>query len=167
MTGGQGRFGASNTVAARLLCRYKYVMSINAGKNSSRGRPRVDSEEVTSRMHRPVLVALDAAADAEPDEPSRSEMVRRIVTGWLQGRGLLTAESSPAPSDPEQEIRDRASRSARQRSDGKARSHAATAVEAEMHGTDATAEEKESRRKTLTDEPAVVTRAKAKHSKGM
>lgn len=33
--------------------------------------------------------ALDRAAEAEGDGPSRSEMIRRIVTSWLTKRGYL------------------------------------------------------------------------------
>lgn len=33
--------------------------------------------------------ALDAAARAEPDTPSRSEFIRRIVTAYLREKGHL------------------------------------------------------------------------------
>lgn len=32
---------------------------------------------------------LDAAAAAEPDKPSRSELIRQIVTEWLKAKGML------------------------------------------------------------------------------
>jgi len=36
-----------------------------------------------------VRQAIERAAKAEPDAPSRSEMIRRIVTEWLRERGHL------------------------------------------------------------------------------
>lgn len=36
-----------------------------------------------------IIGALDAAARAEPDEPSRLEMIRRIVTAYLRERGFM------------------------------------------------------------------------------
>lgn len=36
-----------------------------------------------------MTAALDAAAAAEPDKPSRSELIRRIVTEWLKAKGML------------------------------------------------------------------------------
>lgn len=44
---------------------------------------------VTARMPLKVSAALDAAAHAEPDTPSRSELIRRIVVEWLQAKGYL------------------------------------------------------------------------------
>jgi len=36
-----------------------------------------------------LTAAIDAAAEAAKDNPSRAEMIRRIVTAWLQRRGHL------------------------------------------------------------------------------
>ncbi len=36
-----------------------------------------------------LTAALDAAAAADSDKPSRSELMRRIVLEWLKGRGYL------------------------------------------------------------------------------
>ncbi|HMO28595.1 MAG TPA: ribbon-helix-helix protein, CopG family [Enterovirga sp.] len=36
-----------------------------------------------------MTAALDAAAAAEDDKPSRSELIRRIVTEWLKAKGML------------------------------------------------------------------------------
>jgi hypothetical protein len=54
-------------------------MSIDTGK-SRRGRPRVDSEDVSARMERGMLDALDAWIAAQPEpRPGRSEAIRRLV----------------------------------------------------------------------------------------
>ena len=33
--------------------------------------------------------AIETAATAEDDKPSRSELIRRIVSGWLREHGYL------------------------------------------------------------------------------
>ena len=43
------------------------------------GRPPVDSEPVTVRMHRDQLDALDAWIAAQLDAPSRPEAIRRLL----------------------------------------------------------------------------------------
>ena len=69
-------------------------MSIDARKKSGRGRPSVDSEEVRSRVIRPVLDALDAWAAAEDmPEPRRPEAVRRALADHLRAKGYLPATS--------------------------------------------------------------------------
>lgn len=35
-----------------------------------------------------LTAALDAAAAADPDKPSRSELIRRIVVEWLKAKGF-------------------------------------------------------------------------------
>jgi hypothetical protein len=35
------------------------------------------------------VTAIETAATVEEDKPSRSEMIRRIVTDWLRQRGYL------------------------------------------------------------------------------
>jgi hypothetical protein len=80
-----------STVAARLLCAYKIRVSINARKKPGRGRPAVDSEEVRSRIHRPILAALDAWIASQPDpKPTRSEAIRIALKDWLIGLGLMS-----------------------------------------------------------------------------
>lgn len=61
-------------------------------KNKSRGRPKVDTERICSRMERDLLSGIDAASGDEQDDPSRPEMLRRIVKDWLIGRGYLEAD---------------------------------------------------------------------------
>lgn len=43
------------------------------------------------RLHDDLLVPLDAAISDESDDPSRPEMIRRIVKDWLVGHGYLKA----------------------------------------------------------------------------
>jgi hypothetical protein len=43
------------------------------------GRPPVDTEAVTFRAHRRVLVRLDDWRRAQPDLPTRTEAVRRLL----------------------------------------------------------------------------------------
>lgn len=55
----------------------------------SRGRPPVDSEQINLRIQRPDLEALDGFAASEPDQPNRTEAIRRILRDWLIGNGYL------------------------------------------------------------------------------
>ena len=70
-------------------------MSIDTGK-SRRGRPRVDSEDVSARMERGMLDAVDAWIAAQPEpRPRRSEAIRRLVAEAL---GTPAAVKGVAPS---------------------------------------------------------------------
>ncbi|QGY04777.1 CopG family transcriptional regulator [Methylobacterium mesophilicum SR1.6/6] len=60
-----------------------------ARKKSKMGRPSVDSEEVRSRMQRPLLDAVDAWSDQQPDKPPRAEAVRQILAEHLKAKGYL------------------------------------------------------------------------------
>lgn len=53
------------------------------------GRPPVDSEQLNFRMQRDRLDGLDAYRNSEPDKPSRTEAIRRIITDWLKVHGFL------------------------------------------------------------------------------
>lgn len=44
---------------------------------------------VTARMPPDVISALDAAAAAGPDKPTRSELIRRVMVEWLKAKGYL------------------------------------------------------------------------------
>lgn len=48
------------------------------------GRPTVDSEEVSVRMQRPQLDALDTWRESQPDLPGRPEAIRRLVDKALK-----------------------------------------------------------------------------------
>lgn len=59
-------------------------------KKRGRGRPRTGVRPMVGfRAGDEITSALDAAARAEPDEPSRSEMIRRIVSAYLRERGFM------------------------------------------------------------------------------
>lgn len=53
------------------------------------GRPSVDSEPVVVRMPRGMLDALDAYRKMDKGDPSRPELVRRIIAKWLEGNQPL------------------------------------------------------------------------------
>ena len=50
------------------------------------GRPKLDTEPVTIRMDRQMLKAIDDYRRIQEDLPSRPEVVRRVMTEWLQAR---------------------------------------------------------------------------------
>lgn len=62
-------------------------MSISA-EPEKRGRPATGKDPMVGfRSPAELTVALDAAAQAQDGQPSRSELIRRIVTDWLRERG--------------------------------------------------------------------------------
>jgi hypothetical protein len=72
-------------------------MSIDTGK-SRRGRPRVDSEDVSARMERGMLDALDAWIAAQPEpRPRRSEAIRRLVAEALRGPAAVKSPIGDLP----------------------------------------------------------------------
>ncbi len=59
-------------------------------KKRGRGRPPTGTDPMwTFRAPPELAAAVERAARSEGDNPSRSEMIRRIVTGWLRERGHL------------------------------------------------------------------------------
>lgn len=48
------------------------------------GRPKVDTEQVTLRLHVDVIAALDELREAKTDKPSRPELIRRIIAAHLE-----------------------------------------------------------------------------------
>ncbi|WP_417679401.1 hypothetical protein [Pseudodonghicola sp.] len=50
------------------------------------GRPKLDTEPVTIRMDRQMLKAIDDYRRLQEDLPSRPEVVRRVMTEWLQAQ---------------------------------------------------------------------------------
>lgn len=54
-----------------------------------RGRPATGQDPVTAiRLSPEMREGLDRAAAQEPDKPTRSALIRRIVGEWLRSRGL-------------------------------------------------------------------------------
>lgn len=47
------------------------------------------AKPIAVRLENQADAALDTAASVEPDQPSRSELIRRIVTEWLKAKGML------------------------------------------------------------------------------
>ena len=48
------------------------------------GRPPKDSQGVMVRLPRTMIEALDRLRAEKPEHPSRPEMIRRIVSDWLE-----------------------------------------------------------------------------------
>jgi len=66
-------------------------------------RPRVDSEEVSTRIERRMLDALDAYIASQPDpRPTRPEAIRRLLAealGKTADAGSIPAEDLNASND--------------------------------------------------------------------
>lgn len=68
--------------------------SINPRKKS-RGRPKVDSDQVNARFERRLLDAIDAFASTQEPPSSRPEAVRTLVSEQLTTLGLLPHREDP------------------------------------------------------------------------
>jgi len=79
-------------VASRIICWHKIAMSTLITGKKRKGRPRVDSDEVTARLQRPLLDALEAWAEAHGT--TRAEAIRRLIQ-----RGLVSHDSSPTTDE--------------------------------------------------------------------
>ncbi|WP_268956690.1 ribbon-helix-helix protein, CopG family [Roseovarius salincola] len=53
---------------------------------AQRGRPKTDTSAVLVRLHNTMLEALDAECERRQDNPSRPEMIRRILADWFEQR---------------------------------------------------------------------------------
>ena len=63
-----------------------------------RGRKRTTGrgEGILLRVHAPLLKALDAYAENQPEpKPSRQEIIRLALVDWLTGLGLLKHRDDP------------------------------------------------------------------------
>ncbi|MFN3685510.1 hypothetical protein [Salinarimonas sp.] len=68
-------------------------MSSDNVVRKKRGRPATGQDPVTAiRLSAEMREGLDRAARLEPDRPSRSALIRRIVSDWLRERGLIGGE---------------------------------------------------------------------------
>jgi hypothetical protein len=66
------------------------MKSISDIPKKKRGRPATGKDPMlTFRAPPETIAALDAAASADAEAPSRSELVRRIVADWLRSHGYL------------------------------------------------------------------------------
>lgn len=61
----------------------------------SRGRPKVDSDQVNARFERRLLDAIDAFAADQTPPASRPEAVRTLVAEQLTTLGLLPHREDP------------------------------------------------------------------------
>jgi hypothetical protein len=58
------------------------------------GRPAVDTEAVTVRLHRDLIASLDDARRADPEMPTRQEIIRRVLTDWQNAQGRAGSGSA-------------------------------------------------------------------------
>ena len=58
--------------------------------------PKRDTHKVMLRVHASVLAALDDLIAGADDEPSRPEMIRRILTRHLRGQGYDIRDNDAA-----------------------------------------------------------------------
>ncbi|AZO77480.1 MULTISPECIES: hypothetical protein [unclassified Bosea (in: a-proteobacteria)] len=106
------------------------------------------------RLQPELLTALDRFIAEQKPDMSRPEALRHAFRDWAIGQGLLPSPSEIGMTD------DQMSASA-----DKVRSEAADAADNAMIGMDATKEQKATRRRELTDEPALVGKARGKGKK--
>jgi hypothetical protein len=65
------------------------MIKTNRGKVPKPGRPRVNTEEITARVSQPILDALKAFVDSQPDPISRTAAIRMILTDWLDAHRFI------------------------------------------------------------------------------
>ncbi|MEM7709237.1 MAG: hypothetical protein AAF264_00455 [Pseudomonadota bacterium] len=58
--------------------------------------PKRNTHQVMLRVHQTVLDALDDLIAGADDEPSRPEMIRRILTRHLRGQGYDVRDNNAA-----------------------------------------------------------------------
>jgi hypothetical protein len=117
---------------------------LNSAKNTSKGRPRVDSEAVNVRLERDFLAAIDRWIGQQADpKPLRPEAIRTALKDWLTGLGLLPAHDTPEGANGHTGETIKAAKV-------EARHVAEDAVDAALDQVDATADEKAKRKKRLT-----------------
>jgi len=69
-------------------------MSTKNISERGRGRPPVDSDLLRFRAERDVINGLDAYAAAQPDQPARPEVIRRLLREKLTELGHLSDDKS-------------------------------------------------------------------------
>ena len=69
-------------------------------KPKKRGRPATGKEPLVGFRAPPeITAAIEAFRAQEPDRPSQSEAIRRILKDWLIGHGHLQVEEESDGSD--------------------------------------------------------------------
>lgn len=78
-------------MAARLVSDIVIRMGLSISKTKNKGgRPRTDATPVMVRIQPGPLAALDGYIAEQPDpKPSRPEMIRTVLEGWLREKGYL------------------------------------------------------------------------------
>jgi hypothetical protein len=59
------------------------------------------------RAEKHLIAAIEAAAAAQADRPSKAEMIRRIVVGWLREHGYVSDEQQTTVTTPARKRRSR------------------------------------------------------------
>ncbi|WP_320178934.1 ribbon-helix-helix protein, CopG family [Roseovarius pacificus] len=59
---------------------------------AQRGRPKTDTSAVLVRLHKSMLDALDAESEKRSDNPTRPEMIRRILADWIERQKIQDSE---------------------------------------------------------------------------
>lgn len=54
------------------------------------GRPKVDTEQITVRLPRDTLEAIDDFRRGDADLPTRPQAIRAILRDWLKAHGYLS-----------------------------------------------------------------------------
>lgn len=65
------------------------MTSTNNIKKSKTGRPSVDSEAITLRLHRDTLAILDDWRRHQEDLPNRQEAIRRLTATGIKAEPIL------------------------------------------------------------------------------
>lgn len=63
--------------------------TINPNKKSKRGRPKTNTEQIGIRMELDLFNSIDRYRANLPDNPQRTEAIRRILREWLTDKGYL------------------------------------------------------------------------------
>ena len=72
-------------------------------KPNKGGRPPVDTEALTLRLHRDTLDAIEKFRREQAVIPTRPEAVRTILNGWLTSNGYLS-DTRPIPDAERAEV---------------------------------------------------------------
>lgn len=87
-----------NTLATRYFCGTSVFMSSQSLVPKKKRGPAATGKgtQLQVRVHDPMLAALDAWVDAQPDpKPSRPEAIRALLREGLAEKGLLKATDDP------------------------------------------------------------------------
>lgn len=135
--------GPTKTVLAQLIMARQSVITQKRRGPAPTGKGTL----VGVRLQPDLLAVLDRFIAEEKPAMSRPEALRHAFAEWVARNPRLSSGSTEAAIIA---------------SATQARAHAAGAAEDAMSGMDATKQEKAARREALTDEPAIVEKARGK-----